>query len=62
MLDVRKKFFTQRVVRHWHRLPRDVVGALSVKALKNRLAGILGSLMKWLAIFPVAGGLKSDDL
>jgi len=62
VLDVRKKFFTQRVVRHWHRLPRDVVGALSVKALKNRLAGILGSLMKWLAIFPVAGGLKLDDL
>ena len=48
-LDARKKFFTQRVVRHWHRLPREVVDAPSLEAFKVRLDGFLGSLIWWLA-------------
>ena len=30
-LDIRKKFFTVRAVKHWSRLPREVVDALSLE-------------------------------
>ena len=40
-----KKFFTQRTMRHWHRLPKEVVNILSTEALRARLDGALGSLV-----------------
>ncbi|KFO79671.1 hypothetical protein N303_03006, partial [Cuculus canorus] len=44
-LDIRKNFFTMRVVRHWHRLPREAVDAPSLEAFKVRLDVALGSLI-----------------
>ena len=34
-LDIRKKFFTVRMVRHWNRLPREAVNAPCMEALKD---------------------------
>ncbi|KFZ55041.1 hypothetical protein N321_02862, partial [Antrostomus carolinensis] len=43
--DIRRKFFTQRLVRHWHRLPREAVDAPSLEAFKARMDGALSSLI-----------------
>ncbi|GAB0188767.1 hypothetical protein GRJ2_001342000 [Grus japonensis] len=44
-LDVRKKFFTVRVVRHWTRLPKEVVAAPSLEVFKTRLDEALGNVV-----------------
>ncbi|KFP53802.1 hypothetical protein N323_06997, partial [Cathartes aura] len=44
-LDIRKKFFTKRVLKHWDRLPREVVDAPSLETFKVRLDGALSTLI-----------------
>jgi len=39
----RKKFFTLRVVKHWNRLPREVVDAPLPEMFKARLDGALSN-------------------
>ncbi|KFV18084.1 hypothetical protein N340_11068, partial [Tauraco erythrolophus] len=44
-LDIRKKFFTQRVARHWNRLPREVADAPSLEVFRARLDEALNDLV-----------------
>ena len=60
-LDIRRQFFTQRVVTHWNRLPKEVVDAPSLEAFKTRLEVALGSLVWWLVMLSTAVVLKLDD-
>ena len=46
ILNVRRRFFTQRVLRPWHRLPREAVDTPSLEAFKARLDGALSSLIR----------------
>jgi len=44
MLDIRNKYFTVWVVRHWNRMPKDV-DASSLQTFKVRLDQGLGNLI-----------------
>jgi len=43
--NIRKKFFTIRVVKHQHMLPREVVDAPSLETFKARLDGALSNFI-----------------
>jgi len=44
-LNIRKKFSTMRVVKHWNGLPGEVVEAPSLETFKARLDGALSNLV-----------------
>ena len=52
-LDIRKEFFTMRVVGHWHRLPREAVETPSLEVFRAKLD--MGIWAYWSS-GPMAGG------
>jgi len=51
-----------RMVRAWHRFPREAVDASSLEVFKARLDGALSNLVWWKVSLLMAGGLEPDDL
>jgi len=50
-------FFTVRVVKHWHRFPREVVEASALEIFKSRLDRTLSNLVQLKMSLLTAGGL-----
>jgi len=43
---IRKHFCTVRTIKHWHKLPREVVESPFSEILKNCLDTVLGNLLE----------------
>ena len=45
VLDIRKNFFSERVMMQWHRLPREEVESPSLEVFKNHMDVALSNMV-----------------
>ena len=45
-LDIKKNFFSERVVRHWNRFPREAGDMLSQEVFKERVGVVLRDVVQ----------------
>ena len=56
-LDIKKNFFSERVIMHWHRLLREVVVSQSLEVFKKRADVVLRNVVSGYGGGGLMGGL-----
>ncbi|NWT71846.1 NAV2 protein, partial [Prunella himalayana] len=59
-LDIRKKFFTEKVIKFWNGLPREVMESPSLDVFKKKLNGALGAMVYGVCHVDIADKAGDD--